>query len=465
MRGTTKELAVRTWLGEYGLSKYCEKITNAGYNSMRFLLAAREEDIWELTLDISMERGHAKVLVGAWADLLAAEGNYRQSASLSQSSTSQSPRPIQEEREGLFPTLARAAMSARTAGTPRGAQQVATIGSEESLAPSGLRGALSRTMPKAKRKYVENNAKYMYRETADEKMLRLFNETDADSNGVLDMREIKMLCRKLGDRMSKAALREAFDRMDPDMTGEVGFDAFLRWRKLKMDMYRRDLRANVRQVFEMVDESGDGVLDMNECATMMDKIGRKFQGVDFDPPFCLQDDFAAMDVQNRGVVSWDEFLDWFKKRTGDDEPDVPVLPEYMVRKVLEDHTKVVMPRSPVERSKSRCQRTPQKSKSAQEKHRSGVELWSMLRNRNQKNRSGLELWAFLRPRLGMIVKLQKQWGTISSLYEGKRASVIEFNAVPRFIRDPDSTFCAYWDIMQVCGKGHQQQLLLASDSA
>jgi Ca2+-binding EF-hand superfamily protein len=46
--------------------------------------------------------------------------------------------------------------------------------------------------------------------------------------------------------MSNTAVQEAFDRMDPDMTGEVGFEAFRRWRKLKMDMYRRELHAEQR---------------------------------------------------------------------------------------------------------------------------------------------------------------------------------------------------------------------------
>jgi Ca2+-binding EF-hand superfamily protein len=156
-------------------------------------------------------------------------------------------------------------------------------------------------------------------ETEDEKLRRLFDETDTNGGGTLDMKEIRALCKKLGDRMSATAVQEAFDRMDPDLTGEVGFEAFRRWRKLKMDMYRRELRKNVREVFDMVDEDGGGTLDIDECATMMDKIAKNFKGVDFDPPFHLETDFAAMDVGGVGEVTWDEFQDWFMERTGDDE--------------------------------------------------------------------------------------------------------------------------------------------------
>jgi len=35
-------------------------------------------------------------------------------------------------------------------------------------------------------------------DTADEKLQRLFTETDANGGGTLDMKEIKALCRKLG---------------------------------------------------------------------------------------------------------------------------------------------------------------------------------------------------------------------------------------------------------------------------
>lgn len=35
-------------------------------------------------------------------------------------------------------------------------------------------------------------------DTADEKLLRLFTETDTNGGGTLDMKEIKALCRKLG---------------------------------------------------------------------------------------------------------------------------------------------------------------------------------------------------------------------------------------------------------------------------
>jgi hypothetical protein len=41
--------------------------------------------------------------------------------------------------------------------------------------------------------------------------------------------------------------------------------------------------------WSVVDEDGGGTLDIEECATMMQKIAQNFKGVDFDPPFSLGD--------------------------------------------------------------------------------------------------------------------------------------------------------------------------------
>ena len=56
---------------------------------------------------------------------------------------------------------------------------------------------------------------------ATARMRKLFDQTDVDGNGSLQLKEIKELCRKLGDRMSTTILDEAFVRMDPDRTGKV----------------------------------------------------------------------------------------------------------------------------------------------------------------------------------------------------------------------------------------------------
>jgi Ca2+-binding EF-hand superfamily protein len=80
----------------------------------------------------------------------------------------------------------------------------------------------------------------------------------------------------------------------------VDFEAFHAWRRLKIALYRKDLRRNVGNVFAMVDEDGGGTLDIEEVTQMMPKIKKLFKGVDFDPPFELERDFADMDKRGSG---------------------------------------------------------------------------------------------------------------------------------------------------------------------
>ena len=80
----------------------------------------------------------------------------------------------------------------------------------------------------------------------------------------------------------------------------MDFEAFRAWRRLKIDLYRKDLRRNVGNVFAMVDEDGGGTLDIEEVTQMMPKIKKLFKGIDFDPPFELESDFADMDKRGGG---------------------------------------------------------------------------------------------------------------------------------------------------------------------
>jgi hypothetical protein len=127
-----------------------------------------------------------------------------------------------------------------------------------------------------------------------------------------------------------------------------------------------------------------------------------------------------------------------------------VLPEYMVRKVVGEqggtrvvHQQSVKLNTPVWQSGKPLPSPVWNSK----KPLAGPLVGSG--GSSFDKRSGTELWGLLKPRLGMMVKLQKQWGNIHHLYEAKRESLFEDHLVPRYIRDPDSASVAVWDLIQV----------------
>ena len=244
------------------------------------------------------------------------------------------------------------------------------------------------------------------RQQEDAQMRRLFNRADVDGSGTLQLKEIKQLCKDLGDRISTAALEEGFYRMDPEKTGVVNFESFRKWWRLKEDTARREMRKNVAEIFAMVDADSSGTLDRGEINLVAEKIAKKYSGAEFSPPFDPDIDYPAMDATGKGYATFAEFAAWFKVRSGDTDAEIPVLPEYMVEKV----------------------------KTLSDKD-------------DLKGRSSKELWQFLRHRLSVIVNLQRQWGRVQDLY-GTGGKLFDSQSIPDGVFDPDSSFMKYWDVFQ-----------------
>eukprot|EP01048_Picozoa_sp_COSAG05_P014941 COSAG05_NODE_1744_length_4158_cov_8.451589_2_plen_249_part_00 len=118
-------------------------------------------------------------------------------------------------------------------------------------------------------------------------------------------------------------------------------------------------------------------------------------------------------------------------RTGDDDPALPVLPEYIVEKIV--------------------MLSPPESRHGDGGNHSGPRMTRRVTSGGQHmaKRTGKELWAFLRPRLKLLVYLEKEWGSMHTVYGTKQISAFESTQVPGNIRDPDSSFSEKWDVAQI----------------
>lgn len=123
---------------------------------------------------------------------------------------------------------------------------------------------------------------------------------------------------------------------------QVEFEPFCKWWKYKKQEYRRDLKNRVKTVFALVDSDGSGELSKNEVNKMYEIVLKKLPGtIEFFPPFDLEIDFQMMqavdqrsperieqvktvDPEGHGVVNDEEFAAWFKIRTNDEDPTMPV---------------------------------------------------------------------------------------------------------------------------------------------
>ena len=91
--------AVDAWLESYELGEYAAGIKDAGYSSVRFLVAANGADLEEVMAEVGMKRAHAKVFTAAWAELVASGGGSNMSSR--HSSTASSPAPSLTSDRGL----------------------------------------------------------------------------------------------------------------------------------------------------------------------------------------------------------------------------------------------------------------------------------------------------------------------------------------------------------------------------
>ena len=249
-----------------------------------------------------------------------------------------------------------------------------------------------------------------------------FCDLDVDNSGTLDRKEVSALAKKLAMPLPGRKLDRAFHDMcnsGPTQTSTVSFDAFLKWYTAAKETERREMRRAVRDVFIQVDRDRSGRLNKKEFALLATQAKSLLQ---LSPPFDLESDWNLC-TKGGGLleVSYPAFENWWKERLGVEIPDIPVLPEFMVETVNE--------------------------LSALELRRTGKGKGGQSSPTGE--RTSTELWRTLKLRLMGMVRMQTQWGPLHELYDAQTESRFETEPLPKWIRDPDSSFSSVWDLMQV----------------
>eukprot|EP01046_Picozoa_sp_COSAG06_P060131 COSAG06_NODE_12683_length_1343_cov_1.403537_1_plen_211_part_00 len=122
---------------------------------------------------------------------------------------------------------------------------------------------------------------------------------------------------------------------------------------------------------------------------------------------------VPFDSGNELGVNFAGFEAWWKERTGMSDPDIPVLPEFMVLRIQD--------RVAAERSWDTVLAS-----------RGGKE-WQK-RQQSQPKRS--KHWTILAEKLRALVRMRNQWGDLHSIYEARTESLYhEEEELPTCIRD------------------------------
>ncbi len=260
-----------------------------------------------------------------------------------------------------------------------------------------------------------------------------FQELDVDESGSLEMDEVARLMKKLNIKVPHRDIKSTFNEMDINSNGVVSFEEFATWWNSQKEAERRRMRRNVKEVFESVDADDSGRLDKQEFAQGAKKA-KNMLGI--DPPFDAELDWEKVAKRSNPITGEDEvtyqaFEAWWKERLGIVDADIPVLPEYMVQKIEEAH---YFAKKQLEREGKVQQPTSPTAGATADK---------------TGPRSTTELWGSLRPRLLSVVRMQRQWGPLHDIYDSQQDSRFDQAELPRCIRDPESTFSAFWDLTQV----------------
>jgi calmodulin len=155
-------------------------------------------------------------------------------------------------------------------------------------------------------------------ESADlERAKRIFEGIDLDRSGELDRNEVRELGAQLGAEMTEEELQSAMDEMDADKSGEIDLDEFLSWwqgARASRSTWARMIDRKERQekerewlwdLFDHIDEDGNGTLDLGELGQMTNDLGLSLTTME------LSEAMSDMDRDNNGDVEFDEFFTWY----------------------------------------------------------------------------------------------------------------------------------------------------------
>jgi len=155
---------------------------------------------------------------------------------------------------------------------------------------------------------------------------RIFTKYDTDQDGSIGCNELHALCMEMGVEMSPEQLEVAVKVMDTDGNGTIEFDEFEKWwnsedRFGKMQRTPEEIEylQSAYAKFVSFDKDGNGTIEreeFNDLHVMLTEEKYTTHTVD--------DDWADMDRDNSGSISFAEYNEWLIERAHAAAPKVEV---------------------------------------------------------------------------------------------------------------------------------------------
>ena len=251
--------------------------------------------------------------------------------------------------------------------------------------------------------------------------------------GTVDVKELAKLAKLLHQHWTKRDVSKYFERMvamekaskgrrreevelsDPanEEPEQVQRETFVLWWMNYQRDVRRKLLSESMKLFENEQHHrGKAGLDAKHFNNVLNNLIHRSPNFKclpagtLDPAFDSRNTFGSVPKADHGIITMDEFEDWWGSQVGYDGADIPILPEHMAQKIADA---------------------------------AGTDnLWP---EGQLSNRSGKMLWRYMGVRLRLLVSFEAIWGQFSEIYPMFLVSRVEEEGpMPHSIIDPDTTF-------------------------
>merc|ERR1719347_2550162 len=126
-----------------------------------------------------------------------------------------------------------------------------------------------------------------------------FNLFDSDADGAVNVREVGMILKAVGQNPSEAEIQDMVMAVDKDGTGSVVFPEFLMMMAHKINA--ENAEDDIREAFKVFDGDGNGYINRYELSIVMANIGEKLT------PGEIQAMIDEADIDGDGQINYEEF--------------------------------------------------------------------------------------------------------------------------------------------------------------